>query len=335
MFHYKDCQDLYVMSCISNALQTHAQKFEKIFQKIYEDKKKFVNDEMSAIDILILSSPAQKAKFKSLDFDQLIVSCALESLNQMQFQKMAFDEAELCFSAMTQYLCAFLDSKEERFEIQMKNQKMHHVTYGRFKFFDVLVSKKLNFNKNIFDEIIENAFYYQNRNPLQNHFWKLFWKQFSEKMKMNEIFQIHYDHHTKISQCLQKHSVFLPLFSGIAQHDVKLINFAEEKGAAATKAAAEAKAGGHWWLLNSPSKTAEPVRFWIHSTGFLDMDSLKKSAFRIAQTLFHVFDQSNPEFSKLSINNTQHEVYLVVSYYPWLYLSWHAGLHQLKQNLQK
>jgi hypothetical protein len=67
-------------------------------------------------------------------------------------------------------------------------------------------------------------------------------------------------------------------------------------------------AGGHWWLLNSPSKTAEPVRFWIHSTGFLDMDSLQKSAFRIAQTLFRVFDQSNPEFSKLSINNTQHEV---------------------------
>jgi hypothetical protein len=66
--------------------------------------------------------------------------------------------------------------------------------------------------------------------------------------------------------------------------------------------------GGHWWLLNSPGKTAEPVRFWIHSTDFLDVQSLKHSAFRLAQTLFLVFDKSSPEMSKLKLNNTQHEV---------------------------
>jgi hypothetical protein len=66
--------------------------------------------------------------------------------------------------------------------------------------------------------------------------------------------------------------------------------------------------GGHWWLLSSPSKTAEPVRFWIHSTDFLEMHSLKHSAFRLAQALFHVFDPTSAEISKLDINNTQHEV---------------------------
>ena len=66
--------------------------------------------------------------------------------------------------------------------------------------------------------------------------------------------------------------------------------------------------GGHWWLLNSPSKTAEPVRFWIHSTDFLDVQSLKRSAFQLAQTLFLVFDKSSPEISKLILNNTQHDV---------------------------
>jgi hypothetical protein len=101
MFRYKDSEDLYVMSCISNVLQTQAQKFGEIFQSIYEPRKKLVNDKMSAIDILIMTSSPQKAMFKSLDFDQIIVSCAMDSLNAMQFEKLTFDEAELCFSGCT------------------------------------------------------------------------------------------------------------------------------------------------------------------------------------------------------------------------------------------
>ena len=66
--------------------------------------------------------------------------------------------------------------------------------------------------------------------------------------------------------------------------------------------------GGKWWLLNSPSFGAEPVRFWIHSTGWLDMDSLKASSLEIAKRLFKVMDPSSQEQSKLYLTNTQHEV---------------------------
>ena len=72
--------------------------------------------------------------------------------------------------------------------------------------------------------------------------------------------------------------------------------------------------GGKWWLLNSPSFGAEPVRFWIHSTGWLDMDSLKASSLEIAKRLFKVMDPSSQEQPKLYLTNTQHEVLVLGGY---------------------
>jgi hypothetical protein len=89
MFQYKECSHLYLFTCISGQLKTKADVFARTFQSELQERTTILNSHLSATEMLAMSCSPHKASFKDLNYDEVVVDCAMVTLEKMHFDTLS------------------------------------------------------------------------------------------------------------------------------------------------------------------------------------------------------------------------------------------------------
>ena len=156
MFRYNDVPNMSIMTCISSVLGERAAEFGSNFQRAYSARTAAIDEALKTHEVLLMLTSAHKAKFKKLDFDTIVVDCVMTALEELGFNPIKdLTQAELTFSAATQFISQFLSSTTETFVLkELKNQKMYSHCYGNFRFLNFVEQPK-----HLQKEITEKKFF--------------------------------------------------------------------------------------------------------------------------------------------------------------------------------
>ncbi len=157
MFRYKDCSDMYLFTCISGQLKTMADGFATIFQSEIQKRTSILNNQLTATQMLAMSCSI----FKDLNYDEVVVDCAMLTLARMQFDTLSLEDAEYnLFCSATQYLRKFLESRGQSFTLKLAIEKNHLSVYGKLKFLNAVVKifQSKSYSRN-YSEMIKIVFF--------------------------------------------------------------------------------------------------------------------------------------------------------------------------------